>query len=250
MASFFWFGVFAASCSTLFFNPDFFKLFTLKLDFLAFHTQPPFPLSSNYYPIKHQSTDFPTPVLPFLILLTLTYSTSTFQRLQGNSHVLWALMLKTSQPWQPSCHSACKRARQAKKELQWSVVSGHARGMNPLAPGGARCVLGGVELGVNESMCGFQSGCSTRLREGALESCGNGSYKKGKASSTTRMVKNTLFHISGFISPFSKEESTMEGQRAELEMMKPKKKSLIPGRSPESNWDNKNFFSIFRLTMC
>lgn len=107
--------------------------------------------------------------------------------------------------------------------------------MSPLTPGGARCVLGGAELGVNEGMCGFQSGCSTRLREGAMGSCGNGLYKKWEASSATRMDKNMLFHISGFISSFSKEESTMEGQRAELEMMKPKKKSLIPGRSPGSN---------------
>lgn len=77
---------------------------------------------------------------------------------------------------------------------------------------------------VNEGLRGFQSGCSSRLREGVLRSCGNGLDKK--ANSATRMDISTLFHIPEFVPSFSKEESAMEGQRAELETMKPKKKSL------------------------
>lgn len=111
--------------------------------------------------------------------------------------------------------------------------------MNHLVPGETRWMCWkGVKLGANESMCGFQPGYSNRLTEGVLRSRGNGLDKKKEASSATRMYVNTLFHISAFVPSFSKEESTMEGQRAELETMRPKKKCLKPEGSTGSDWDN------------
>ena len=69
----------------------------------------------------------------------------------------------------------------------------------------------GVELGVNEGMSGFQSGCSSRPRDGVLGSCDYDLDRK--ASSATRMDVNMFFLISEFVPSFSEKENTMEEQR-------------------------------------
>lgn len=71
-------------------------------------------------------------------------------------------------------------------------------------------------MGVNKGMHGFQSGCSTRLREGELASHGNGLHRKEEASSVARMDGNTLFHILEFVPSSSEEESTMEGYKSRV----------------------------------